>query len=647
MTPRAVLLKSGIKLIAINRPFSTARTTLNSAQPNMTSFVKIAHSNVKRPFERKSAAKNKDWALTVRPKIPTVGSKVLATKPTVASDKGNKGKDVKASARWIWKPKQIYSGQGSNFNGVSMTFKKYQCIDTEGRLKKYFKLVDDKHVLLRTPRQQNIYTVDLKNVVPHKNLTCLIAKALVDERFLRPFGCHVMILNTLDHLCKLDAKGDEGYFVGYSLSSKAFRVFNKRTKKIEEKLHANFLKNRSIEKGTGPDWLFDIDTLTNSMNYVLVVVTGTSSTNISGTKEDVHQAMKEKEQEEVNRDKEVPKRSRDSNPTASTKVSTNDSFELASSSTVETEVPTNLLRGGSSYPEPLSLGNAMSFEKKLEDFFRDTSDAVSLNDVEVDLSNMETAIQEEGIDYEEVFAPVARIEAIRLFLAYASYMDFTVYQMDVKSAFLYGTIDEKGKDGTGKDVELHLYRAMIRSLMYLTTSRPDIMFTVCAYARHQVTPKECHLYDIKRIFRYLKGHPKLGLWYPKESPFDLVAYSDSDYGGANQDRKSTTGENVAAASGCRQVLWMQNQLLDYGCNFMNTKIYIDNNSAIFIVKNPVYHSKTKHIKIRHHFIRDCYEKKLINVDHIHSDDNGADLLNKAFDVGRFQYLVVSIGMLNP
>nr|GEZ49702.1 hypothetical protein [Tanacetum cinerariifolium] len=97
-----------------------------------------------------------------------------------------------------------------------------------------------------------------------------------------------------------------------------------------------------------------------------------------------------------------------------------------------------------------------------------------------------------------------------------------------------------GKDETGKDVDLHFYRSMIGSLMYLTTSRPDIMFSVCAYARHQVTLKECHLHTVKRIFRYLKGHPKLGLWYPKESPFGLVAYSDSDYGGATQDRKSTT-----------------------------------------------------------------------------------------------------------
>nr|GEZ29505.1 ribonuclease H-like domain, reverse transcriptase, RNA-dependent DNA polymerase [Tanacetum cinerariifolium] len=167
--------------------------------------------------------------------------------------------------------------------------------------------------------------------------------------------------------------------------------------------------------------------------------------------------------------------------------------------------------------------------------------------------------QEERIDYDEVFAPVARIEAIRLFLAYASFIGFTVYQMDVKSAFLYGTIDEEdkyigdilkkfgfsdvrssntpidkenpwGKDGTGKDVELHLYRSMIGSLMYLTESRPDIMFAVCAY-----------------------GHPKLGLWYPKASPFDLVAYSDSDYSGASQDRKSTTGGSQFL--GRRIILW--------------------------------------------------------------------------------------------
>nr|GEZ54465.1 hypothetical protein [Tanacetum cinerariifolium] len=172
--------------------------------------------------------------------------------------------------------------------------------------------------------------------------------------------------------------------------------------------------------------------------------------------------------------------------------------------------------------------------------------------------------QEEGIDYEEVFALVARIEAIRLFLAYASFMGFMVYQMDVKSALLqdkyiaeilrkFGLTDGKSastpidtenpllKDPDGEDVDVNTYRSMIGSLMYLTSSRPDIMFVVYACAHFQVTPKALHLHAVKRIFRYLKGKPHLGLWYPKDLPFDLVAYSDSDYAGASLDRKSTTG----------------------------------------------------------------------------------------------------------
>nr|GFA55507.1 hypothetical protein [Tanacetum cinerariifolium] len=213
--------------------------------------------------------------------------------------------------------------------------------------------------------------------------------------------------------------------------------------------------------------------------------------------------------------------------------------------------------------------------------------------------------QGEGNDYEEVFALVERIEAIRLFLAYASFMGFMVNQMDVKSTFLYGTIEEEVyvfqppgfedpdhpdkvykvfkalyglhqaprachdkyvveilrkfrltdgksastpidtekpllKDPDGKDVDVHTYRSMIGSLMYLTSSRPNIMFAVCACARFQVTPKASHLHAVKMIFRYLKGKPHLGLWYPKDSQFDLVAYSDSDYAGASLDRKSTT-----------------------------------------------------------------------------------------------------------
>ncbi|GKA66736.1 uncharacterized mitochondrial protein-like protein [Tanacetum coccineum] len=109
------------------------------------------------------------------------------------------------------------------------------------------------------------------------------------------------------------------------------------------------------------------------------------------------------------------------------------------------------------------------------------------------------------------------------------------------------------KDEDGEEVDVHLYRSMIGSLMYLTSSRPDIMFAVCACARYQVNPKISHLHAIKRIFRYLKGQPKLGLWYPKDSPFDLVAYTDSDYTEASLDRKSTTGGSQFLGS--RLISW--------------------------------------------------------------------------------------------
>ncbi|GJY76806.1 hypothetical protein Tco_0481922 [Tanacetum coccineum] len=100
------------------------------------------------------------------------------------------------------------------------------------------------------------------------------------------------------------------------------------------------------------------------------------------------------------------------------------------------------------------------------------------------------------------------------------------------------------KDEDGEEVDVHMYRSMIGSWMYLTSSRPDIMIVVCACARYQVNPEVSHLHAVKRIFRYLKGQPKLGLWYPKDSPYDLVAYTNSDYAGASLDRKSTTGEKA-------------------------------------------------------------------------------------------------------
>nr|GEX56482.1 hypothetical protein [Tanacetum cinerariifolium] len=485
--------------------------------------------------------------------------------------------------------------------------------------------------------------------------------------FLKPFGCHVMILNTLDHLGKFKAKGDEGYFIGYSMSSKAFRVFNKRTKRVEENLHVDFLENKAIEKGTKDAVSQEVKKYVSSLRYI-------SLPNW------IHEALLESSSSNAQDTCNVvaPESSGNPNPTATTTNPLADQMETliveTSISSVSSPVLTACFKDS---PEPLSttriiskrvtsqdvtpsLDNISTLANRFDDILGVTTSTVDSHGEEADVSNMETTItasptptlkihkdhpkrvrpirtkwvlknkkdergivirnkarlvtqghtQEEGIDYDEVFTPVASIKAIRLFLAYASFMGFTVYQMNVKSAFLYegkeeisymyksmwmilsfgssnpqlcrefealmhekfqmsamgelnfffglqvlqkkdgiflsqdkyvGDIIKKfgysdvrsantpmdkenpwGKDGTGKDVDLHLYRSMIGSLMQITASRPDIMF--------------CCL--------------RLISWQCKKQTIVATLTTEAEY--------------VAAASSCRQVLWIQMQLLDYG-----------------------------------------------------------------------------------
>nr|GEZ22931.1 putative ribonuclease H-like domain-containing protein [Tanacetum cinerariifolium] len=615
----------------------THKTIQTSQRPVRTFFDKQAHSYTNRFVRKTSAVRTPyraPWVPSIYRNYPPVNRKLStgsrnfptgkrkfptasrkfptgSTKSTTAN-MGMKGKAVKPAACWFWKPSQNQSNKGPKNNNVSVMFKKYTYIDTQGRLKGEFRnkemndFCSQKGIMrefsnARTPQQNGVAKKRNKTLIEAArtmladaklpvtfwaegvNTACYVQDMFLVNKshnktpcelfngrspaigFLKPFGCHVMILNTLDNLGKFEGKEDEGYFIGYSMSSKAFRVFNKRTRRVEENLHVEFLENKAIEKGAGPNWLFDIDSLTKSMNYVPVDA-GTISTNLSGTKDAANQEVKKdvsslryialpnwahdallefpssKPQNHCSTD--VLEDSGNPNPTASTpnppadhmktltvetpiltvNESNGEEADMSNMETAITASPTPTLRIHKDHPKCQIIGlvdNLIQTKNKSKEnvwTLVDCPKGVRPIGTKWVLKNKKDErgivirnkarlvaqghTQEEGIDYDEVFTHVARIEAIRLFLAYASFMGFIVYQMDMKSAFLYGTIDEKV---------------------------------------HQVTLKECHLHAVKRIFRYLKGHPKLGLWYPKESPFDLVAFSNSDYGGATQDRKSTTG----------------------------------------------------------------------------------------------------------
>ncbi|GKC13948.1 putative ribonuclease H-like domain-containing protein [Tanacetum coccineum] len=738
-----------------------------------------------------------------------------------------------------------------------------------------FKLADESQVLLKVPRKNNMYSVDMKNIVPKESLTCLdetsgILKSFITEienlvdknvkiircdnetefknrvmsefyekkcikkefsiaqtpqqnsviekrnrtlikatrimlansklltifwdeavntafyvhnrvlvvkphnktpyelfrgrtpalSFMRPFRCHVTIFNTLDYLGKFDGKSNEGFFAGYSMNSKDFRVYNIRTRKVEENLHIRFLEDKPIIAGDGPKWLFDIDVRTKLINYV-PVVTGTNSNDFVGTEESIGAGHSSKETESsqdyilmplwkdgslfdsssknasndepqcssdagkkddegVNKESGFDDQERSKNITTAPLKATHADFfgdeTKVDMSNITTTYPSSVqLRRMTKTTNEQGFISAVYEGKTHKDLYtclfacflsqeepkkviQALKDPSWIEAMQEELLQFKNKKDERGFEDPEFPDRVYKVEKAIYGLHQAPrawYETFSTYLLDngfqrgqidktlfikrVKSDILlvqvyvddiiFGSTKKElctefeklmhkkfqmssiastpmetsnplMKYENAEDVDVHLYRSMIGSLMYLTSSRPDIMLVVCACARFQVTPKVSHLHSVKRIFRDLKGQPKLGLWYPKDSPFDLEAYTDSDYASASLYRKSTTG-------GCQ---FLRSRLISWQCKkqtiVANSTTEAEYVAAASCFKNPVFHSKTKHIEIRHHFIRDSNEKKLIQMIKIHTDQNVADLLTKAFDVGSFQYLIASIGMLN-
>ncbi|KAI3790995.1 hypothetical protein L2E82_04493 [Cichorium intybus] len=776
----------------------------------------------------------------------------------------------------------------------------------------------------------------------HKTPYEVINNRKPNIKFFHIFGCRCFIKNNKDHLSKFESRSDEGIFLGYSFSSAAYRVLNKRTRVIEESTDVHFdefyvrkldrehfgsqmidnIFQNPIPQTPSPDIDIEVDIdllfeqpktaynseiLTTQIDPTGTPTEGTPqrNRNVADQVEGEPQTHTSSLEQTPNPPLTTPNLTTPDFTTPSPNIQNNpdETFMGEPSNLFQEETtgeeqwdtenpiitteenrlikwtrnhPTDLIIGDPnsgiqtraataneclfgaflSMTEPKTIHTALkdpdwvkAMQEELAEFERNdvwnlvpTPPDVTIigsrwvfrnktDDQGVVCRNKARLVvkgysQQEGIDYDETYAPVARIEAIRIFLAYAAHKNFKVFQMDVKCAFLHGELDrevyiqqppgfedpnfphhsfklqkavyglkqaprawyatlstfleesgfkrgsidqtlfrkifnkhllivqiyvddiifgstdeslsvkfadlmkskfemsmigemttflglqiKQSNDGifinqenyvknlltrfsmdksntaktpmafgykidadlNGKPVDQKRYRGMIGSLLYLTASRPDIMFSTCVCARYQANPMESHVIAVKRIFKYLKGTPKLGLWYPAKSDFQLNAFTDSDYGGCKLDRKSTSGscqflggrlvswsskkqscvststaeaEYVAAASCCSQVIWMQTQLRDYGFRVSQIPIFCDSTSAIAISHNPVHHSMTKHIDIRYHFIKDNIQKGHIELHFINTEDQIADVFTKALDETKFLYFLGRLGMLN-
>ncbi|GJR75287.1 retrovirus-related pol polyprotein from transposon TNT 1-94 [Tanacetum coccineum] len=735
-----------------------------------------------------------------------------------------------------------------------------------------------------------------------------------DLLYLHVFGALCYPTNDSENLGKLQPKADIGIFIGYAPTKKAFRIYNRRTRRIIETIHVDFneLTAMASEHSSSGPALHEMTPATITLEVIApidevvapepVVSTSThSSTTVdqdapspsnSQTTPETLPPVIPNDVEEDNHDIEVAHMGNDLY--FGIQIPKVSSDQSSSSDIIHTIVPPdhqvsehnskwtkdhpleNII-GELARPvstrlqlheqalfcyydafltavEPKTYKDALTqscwieaMQEGLNEFERlrvweliprpDKVMVITLKwiyKVKLDelggiLNNKAQLVargyrQEEGIDFEESFAPIARLEAIRIFLAFSAHMNMVVYQMDVKTAFLNGNLREEvyvsqpdgfvdkdnpnhvyklkkalyglkqaprawydmlssflisqdfskgsvdptlficregkelllvqiyvddiifvastpelcdlfakimcskfkmsmmGKisfflglqisqsprgifinqskyaleslkkygfdscdpvdtpmvekskldeDKEGKAVDPSHYRGMIGTLLYLTASRPDLQFAICMCARYQAWPTEKHLNAVKRIFRYLKGTVHRGLWYPKDSSIALTAFADADHAGCQDTRRSTSGsmqllgdrlvswsskrqksaaissteaEYIALSGCCAQILWMRSQLTDYGFGFNKIPMYCDNKSAIALCCNNVQHSRSKHIDIRFHFIKEHVENGVIELYFVNTEYQLADIFTKALGRNRIEFLINKLGM---
>ncbi|GJR57303.1 retrovirus-related pol polyprotein from transposon TNT 1-94 [Tanacetum coccineum] len=214
-------------------------------------------------------------------------------------------------------------------------------------------------------------------------------------------------------------------------------------------------------------------------------------------------------------------------------------------------------------------------------------------------------------------------------------LKFKMSMMEKISFFLGLQISQNPRDPQGISVDPTHYRIMVGSIMYLTSNRPDLVFVVCMCARYQAKPTEKHLTAAKRVFRYLKRTINMGLWYQKDTGIELTAYADAYHAGCHDTRRKA--KYISLSGCCAQILWMRSQLTDYGLAINKIPLYCDNKSAIALCYNNVQHSRSKHIDIRYHFIKEQVENDVVELYFVKTKYQLADIFTKALARERFEY----------
>nr|GEW88319.1 hypothetical protein [Tanacetum cinerariifolium] len=488
-------------------------------------------------------------------------------------------------------------------------------------------------------------------------------------KHLHIFGCICYITRDGKNLDKMKEKGDLCILVGYSTQSKGYHVYNKRTKMIVESIHIRFDEIKEVSE-------------TSVANDTSGLV-----------------PQRQKASDYDNPDP-VPQR-QDVSSLADADVPSQQELDLLfgplyneffnASSNPHDEQPSTIIQSTSAPSTPTYVHAKENTDHQAEEGEQVPDD---------DFTNHLCAPTQE------------KAESSSHNIGDLNVPTFNQPQMDVKTTFLNGPLKEevylaqpdgfvdpdhpekakytleilrkhgmdKGQsigtsmatkpkldaDLSGNPVDQTDHHSKIGSLMYLTSSRPDIVQAICFSARYQSRPTEKRLKEVKRIFRYLRCTVNMGLWYPKGSSFELTAFLDVDHAGCINSHKSTSGgiqflgdklvswmskkqnctamssaeaEYMALSVSCAQVMWMRTQLQDYGFNYKKIPLYCNSQSAIAISCNPVQHSHTKHIHTRYHFIKEQVEKGIIELYFVRTEYQLADMFTKALPEDRFKYFV--------